>query len=72
MRELQQPRAFSEDGKTLQLTTMQAFVKSLVAAAIDGYGRAVAALLSAIRQYGIGAEEETSDVDLEDLEVLQA
>jgi len=71
-RELQQPRAYSEDGKSWQGTNLRAFVKSLVAAAIDCDGRAVAALLSAIRQYGIGADEETSEVDVEDLELLQA
>ena len=71
-RELQQPRAYSENGKSWQGTNLRAFVKSLVAAAIDCDGRAVAALLSAIRQYGIGAEEETSEVDVEDLELLQA
>src|SRR5258708_2202511 len=71
-RELQQPRAYSENGKTWQGTNLRAFVKSLVAAAIDCDGRAVAALLSAIRQYGIGADEETSEVDVEDLELLQA
>jgi hypothetical protein len=49
-RELQQPRAYSENGKSWQGTNLRAFVKSLVAAAIDCDGRAVAALLSAIRQ----------------------
>jgi hypothetical protein len=71
-RELQQPRAYSENGKSWQGTNLRAFVKSLVAAAIDCDGRAVAALLSAIRQYGIGTDEETSEVDVEDLELLQA
>ena len=71
-RELQQPRAYSVNGKSWQVTNLRAFVKSLVAAAIDCDGRAVAALLSAIRQYGIGTDEETSEVDVEDLELLQA
>jgi hypothetical protein len=47
-------------------------VKSLTAAAIDNDMRAVTALLSMIRQYDVGTDEPPSEVDIEDLDQLEA
>jgi hypothetical protein len=70
--ELQQPFAFLEGGKTSQVTKQRALIKSLMAAAIDGDGRAVSALLSCMRHYNIGVDEDRApEVDVKDLEFLQ-
>jgi len=69
--ELQQPHEIFENGAPKTVTKQKAILKSLTAAAIDNDMRAVTALLSMIRQYGVGADEPPSEVDIDDLDLLE-
>jgi len=70
--ELQQLHEIFENGTPKTVTKQRAIIKSLTAAAIDNDMRAVTALLSMIRQYGVGADEPPSEADIEDLDQLEA
>jgi hypothetical protein len=70
--ELQQLHEIFENGTPKTVTKQRAIIKSLTAAAIDNDMRAVTALLSMIRQYDVGTDEPPSEVDIEDLDQLEA
>jgi Family of unknown function (DUF5681) len=71
--ELQEKLAITENGKERKITKQRAFIKTLTAAAIKKDIRAVNALLACMRHFGVGVEEEpTENVDVEDLELIEA
>jgi hypothetical protein len=70
--ELQQLHEIFENGTPKTVTKQRAIIKSLTAAAIDNDMRAVTALLSMIRQYDVGTDEPPFEVDIEDLDQLEA
>jgi hypothetical protein len=72
--ELQQKLVLVENGKQQRVTKQRAFIKTLVAAAIKKDIRAVSALLSCMKHFGVGAEADVQTaegVDTEDLDVLE-
>jgi hypothetical protein len=61
------------NGQSFKVTKQRAFVKALIAAAIDNDARAGAALLACMRHFRVGADEPPPElVDLQDLELLEA
>ena len=70
--ELQQPHEVFENGAPVRVSKQLAVIKSLTAKAIDSDMRAATVLLATMRHYGVGADEPASEVDIEDLEQLEA
>ncbi len=71
--ELQLLHEVVENGQSFKVTKQRAFLKALIAAAIDNDFRAGAALLACIRHFRVGADEPPPEtVDLHDLELVEA
>ncbi len=70
--ELQEKIVLTENGKERRITKQRAFVKTLTAAAIKKDIRAVNALLACMRYFGVGTEEQNSEIaDTDDLDILE-
>jgi hypothetical protein len=76
MEQLQDIVTVIEDGHELKISKQRAFINSLMESAIEGETRSIAAVVaflkSADAQSTAAPGKETSDVDLEDLEILQS
>lgn len=76
MEELQEIVTVIEDGHELKISKQRAFIKSLMESAIKGETRSIAAVVAFLKSAGAEPSaapgEEASDVDLEDLEILQS
>jgi Family of unknown function (DUF5681) len=60
-----------EGGKKQRLTKQQALIRTLTSAAIENDARAVSALLSCLKFFGVGADESPPEtIDADDLEIL--
>jgi hypothetical protein len=71
--ELQLLHEIFENGQSLRVTKQRAFIKALIAAAIDNDVRAGAALLACMRHFRVGTDEPPPEtVDLHDLEMVEA
>ena len=69
--ELQRPHELFENGARVRVSKQLAVIKSLTAKAIDDI-RAATVLLATMRHYGVGVDEPASEIDIEDLEQLEA
>jgi Family of unknown function (DUF5681) len=70
--ELQQPHEIFENGAPIRVTKLKAVLRSLTAKAIDNDTRAASVLFALIRQYGVGTDEPAPEIDIDDLDELEA
>jgi hypothetical protein len=72
--ELQEKLVLTENGRQRRVSKQRAFVKTLVSAAIKKDIRAVNALLTCMRYFGVGSDDEAAaeSFDPEDLDILES